>query len=150
MGDESSDEQGLSSVLEIRETVSPLQSLRNQAIAPPLLRHPFRWLRWLVESVVAVGGGILFLAVLAALPGANVLALGVFLEAEGEVARTGKLRNGFPLRHLIPRLMTIGLGIFAVCLPLWILSGFARDAEIIAPYSLMPSVGRTGWGLLGC
>ena len=61
------------------------------------------------------------LAVLAAIPLINFLALGYLLEAEGRVARTGKLRYALPLLPLAPRLGSIALGIWLWLWPVrWI------------------------------
>ncbi len=114
---------------------SPLQKLQDRARRPPLLRHPFRFIAWAVASLLSWGGLILFLALLSAVPLLNFVALGYMLDAQRRVALSGRFRDGFPLRPLIPRIVTALLGTSLVCSLLWILSGFARDAALIAPHS---------------
>jgi len=78
---------------------------------------------------------LVLLAVVAAIPVVNFWALGYLLEAEGNVARTGRLRDGFPLLRFAPRLGTIGLGLWLWLLPLRLLGDLATDARLIAPGS---------------
>lgn len=122
---------------------SPVGRLRESAVRPPLLHHPFRFLGWLAESVFASVGQVFFLAILSAIPILSFVSLGYLLDAEARVGRSGRLRDGFPLRPFIPRIATACLGILLVTLPLWTISGFARDAEIIAPGSLI----ARRWGI---
>lgn len=84
---------------------------------------------------VGVVGSLLSLAALlagiAAIPVLNLWALGALLEAEGEVARTGRLRAGFPLRRAAARLGGMAVGVMLFLLPLQVLAGFAADAAIV-------------------
>jgi len=90
---------------------------------------------WLIRSLFGIVSLILLLAVLAAIPIVNFLALGYLLEVEGRVARSGKLRDAFPLIDLAPRLGSIVLGIWAWVFPLRLLSHAAADARLIDPGS---------------
>lgn len=117
------------------EAGSVLERLQTQARCPSTFRHPFRFLWWLGETLFAWTGWILFLAILTAIPPLNFIALGYLLDAEGRVGRSGRFRDGFPMRPFIPRISSLTLGILLICLSLWILNGFARDAAIIAPDS---------------
>lgn len=96
-------------------------------------RHPIRATVWLVRAIFGVGSLVLMLAVIAAIPIVNVAALGYLLEVEGRVARTGKLRNGFLLLDVAPRLGAIALGVYLWILPLRLVSYAAADARIIDP-----------------
>lgn len=125
------------------QVASPVDRLRENAARPPLLRHPLRFLWWVAESVFASVGLIFFLAILSAIPILSLISLGYLLDAEARVGRSGRLRDGFPLRPFIPRITTAVLGILLVSFPLWILNGFARDAEIIAPGSFV----ARRWGI---
>jgi len=116
-------------------TDSPVERLRANATRPPIFRHPIKFLWWLAESLFASTGLLFFLAILSAIPFLNFIALGYLLDAEARVGRSGRFRDAFPLRPFIPRIATAFLGIILISLPLWILTGVARDAAIIAPGS---------------
>ena len=77
---------------------------------PHPLRKPFHAAYWLFELAFGVVSLVAMLALLAAIPIVNVLALGYMLEAQGRVARTGKLRYAMPLLPLAPKLGGIALG----------------------------------------
>lgn len=96
-------------------------------------RHPLRCIAWLVRGVFGVVSLVLLLAVVAAIPILNFLALGYLLEAEGNVARSGRLRSGNPLFRLAPRVGSIALGIFLWLIPLQIMASMSADAAIIDP-----------------
>ena len=78
---------------------------------------------------------VLALAVIAAIPIVNFMALGYLLDLEGRVARSGKFRDAFPLLPLAPRLGSIVLGIWIFLLPLRLLAWTAADARLISPGS---------------
>jgi hypothetical protein len=109
---------------------SPFHSLPP---CPHLLRHPLRALRWGSSLVFGLASLFLLLAVLAAIPLVNFVALGYLLEAEGRVARTGKLRYSFPLLPLAPRLGSIALGVWLWLWPVRWMTDAAADAQLIAP-----------------
>jgi len=90
---------------------------------------------WTIRSLFGIASLILLLAVIAAIPGLNVLALGYLLEVEGRLARSGKLRDAFPLINLAPRLGSIVLGVWAWVIPLRLLTHAAADARLIDPGS---------------
>jgi hypothetical protein len=73
----------------------------------PGLRRPFRSLLWAVHTGFGTGCLVLLLAILAAIPVLNILTLGYLVEAQRKVAVSGRLRDGFPLLHLAPRLGVI-------------------------------------------
>jgi hypothetical protein len=102
---------------------------------PHLLRHPLRAMAWVIRTAFGLASLILLLAVLAAIPIVNFLALGYLLEVEARLARTGKLRNAFPLLGLAPRIGAIALGTWLWVWPLRLLSGAAADARLIDPGS---------------
>ena len=62
---------------------------------PPVLKHPIRAFFWFLRAGFGIVSLVLILAVIAAIPVVNFLALGYLLEVEGRVARTGKLRNAY-------------------------------------------------------
>ncbi|MBD3672732.1 MAG: hypothetical protein HUJ26_04320 [Planctomycetaceae bacterium] len=102
---------------------------------PRPLRHPLRAMAWIVRHAFGVASLILFLAVLAAVPVVNFFVLGYLLEAEGRVARTGKIRSAFHLIDVAPRIGSIVLGFWLWMFPLRLLSGVAGDIAIISPGS---------------
>lgn len=73
------------------------------------------------------------LAVLAAIPVGQFLALGYLLEVSGRVARTGRLRDGFVGVRTAARFGGIALAGFVLWLPLYFLSIQAEAARVISP-----------------
>jgi hypothetical protein len=102
---------------------------------PSPLRHPLRALAWAVRAGFGMVSLIVLLALLAAIPIVDFLVLGYLLEAEGGLARGGRLRRAFPLLSIAPRLGSIVLGIWLWLLPLRILANAAADARLIDPTS---------------
>src|SRR5437870_3350896 len=78
---------------------------------------------------------IVFLAVLAAIPGLQLLSFGYLLEAEGRVARTGRFLGALPGLRVLARLGGAVLGTFLVFLPFLVLQDFFHDAVLIDPGS---------------
>src|SRR5262249_8382521 len=79
---------------------------------------------------------LVLLAIAAAVPGLNLVALGYVLFAEGNVARSGKLRHALPLAPAGARLGSIVLGVTLWLVPLWYLADWGRDARLIAPRAI--------------
>jgi hypothetical protein len=100
---------------------------------PSPLRHPISATVWAVRAAFGIASLIFLLALLAAIPIVNFLVLGYLLEAEGRLARTGKLRGAIPLLSIAPRLGAIALGIWLWVLPLRLLTNAAADARLIDP-----------------
>jgi hypothetical protein len=102
---------------------------------PHPLRHPLRALGWLFSFAVGCLTLLLFVAVLAAVPGLNLLALGWMLDAEGRVARSGRLRDGLPWLGVVPRLGVVAIGIWAWLLVVRLVAAAADDAALVDPGS---------------
>ncbi|HEV3138817.1 MAG TPA: hypothetical protein VGZ26_12960 [Pirellulales bacterium] len=102
---------------------------------PSPWRHPFHAIAWAARAAFGIVSLIVLLALLAAIPIVNFLVLGYLLEAEGGVARGGRLRRAFPLLSIAPRLGSIVLGIWLWLLPLRFLANVAADARLIDPTS---------------
>jgi len=100
---------------------------------PHLLRHPVKAAFWLMRMMFGIGCLVIFLALIAAIPLVNFIALGYLLDVEGRVARTGKIRLAFPLLDIAPRMGTIVIGMVLWLLPLYFLAGAAADARLIDP-----------------
>ena len=84
------------------------------------------WLFGLFSLVVG-------LSVLAALPVAQFLSLGYFLESSARVARTGRLRDGLIGVRRAARIGGVVLGSLLSLLPLWLAGSYAQSAELIDP-----------------
>ena len=115
---------------------------------PHPLRKPFHAAYWLFELAFGVVSLVAMLALLAAIPIVNVLALGYMLEAQGRVARTGKLRYAMPLLPLAPKLGGIALGTWIWYWLVRFVADAASDAALIAPRSgvaIAWSIGLTLW-----
>lgn len=115
---------------------APQPAARRAGFFRRIAAAVFKGVVWLARSLFGVASLILLLAVVAAVPVVNFLALGYLLEVEGRLARSGKLRDAFPLIDLAPRLGSIALGVWLWVVPLRFLSHAAADARIIDPGSL--------------
>jgi hypothetical protein len=108
-----------------------------EAVPPPLPRRQsrselqllFAGIEWVFGFFCLIGG----LAVLAAVPLLQFLSLGYLLEASGRVARTGRLRDGFPGVRIAARLGGIVLASWLFLLPVRLLADLTYSAEIIDP-----------------
>lgn len=100
---------------------------------PSPFRHPLRALAWLVTLATGLMSLVLLLAILAAIPIVNLLALGTMLEAEGRVVRSGRLRDGFPFAGALPRLGAIVVGTWLWILVVRLVTQAAIDAALIDP-----------------
>ena len=88
---------------------------------------------WILELGFGLSSLFALLAFLAAVPIANFIALGYLLEAEGRVARTGKLRYALPLLPLAPRLGGVAAGMWFWCWAVRLVADAASDARLISP-----------------
>ena len=100
---------------------------------PPPLKHPLKSIAWVIRAAFGIVSLVLLLAVVAAIPIVNFLALGYLLEVEARVARTGRLRDAFLLLDVAPRIGSIVLGVWLWILPLRVLGMNRRDAYFIEP-----------------
>lgn len=114
--------------------------------------HPLDFLVWLAQFLFGLGSLIFLLSVVAAIPGANLFTLGYLLEAEGRVARTGRLRDAFPLIRVAPRIGSIALGMYLWTLLLRLLAQSAANAHVIDPGGAadrrMRVIAIVAWGLV--
>jgi hypothetical protein len=94
-----------------------------------VVRFVFSVWEWCFGVLTLIVG----LAVLAALPVLQFLSLGYLLEAGGRVGRTGRLRDGFIDVRQAARVGSVVLGTWLMLLPLQLVSGLARDAQLIDP-----------------
>jgi len=125
-------------VLPVEEAVDAVEvvaAVPRIAPCPVPWRHPIKFVAWVITTAFGLVSLVMLLAVLAAIPVLNFLALGYLLEVEGRMARTGRFRDIFPLLHDAPRIGTIVLGFWLFLLPLRLLSGAVADASLIDPDS---------------
>lgn len=119
--------------------LAPEPSLVDQLVAraqcPHPLWHPLRFAGWGISMLFGLVTMVLALAILAAIPIVNFIALGYLLDVEGRVARSGKIRDAFPLLPLAPRIGSMVIGIWLFLLPLRLLAWTAADARLISPGS---------------
>lgn len=133
------------------DAVTPLSPEFSFEALPPWphpLRHPLRAAAWILEFVFGLVSLFALLALLAAIPVANVLALGYMLDAEGRVARSGRLRSGMPLLPLAPKLGGIAFGTWIWCWVVQLAADAASDAQLIAPASPAANAWRIGVRIL--
>jgi hypothetical protein len=97
---------------------------------------------WVFGSL-ALGLG---LALLAATPVAQFLSFGYLLEAEGRVARSGRLRDGFVGVRRAARVGSMVLGAWLWLLPVRLVASLATSAELIDPGG--PGARRWRYGLI--
>ena len=116
-----------------RSTLDDYLGAGRLAELPSPLRHPVAATVWSVRALFGIVSLIVLLAILAAIPLVNFLVLGYLLEAEGRLARTGKLRGAIPLLSIAPRLGAIALCVWLWVLPLRLLANAAADARLIDP-----------------
>jgi len=111
----------------------PVASFGDLPPFPGLLRHPLRSVGWLVTVGVGLVSLVVLLAIVAAIPVVNFLALGYMLEAEGRVVRSGRLRDGVPFAGALPRLGAIVLGSWLWLLVVRLVTQAAADAALVDP-----------------
>lgn len=114
---------------------SLVDQLVAKAQCPHPFRHPIRFVGWAISMAFGIATMILALAIIAAIPIVNFIALGYLLEVEGRVARSGKFRDAFPLLPLAPRIGSMVIGIWIFLLPLRFIAWAAADARLISPGS---------------
>lgn len=108
----------------------------------PGVRKPFRSLWWLVQVLLGVGFLLPLLAALAAIPGLNLLSLGMMIDAEASVGRSGRFRDGFPLLAISSRVGLIGLMVFLLLLPIFGAASMAEGQQVVAQAS---GLQMSGW-----
>lgn len=109
----------------------------SEPTPPPLPRRRgrsdlqtlFAGIEWVFGFFCLMGA----LATLAALPVFQFLSLGYLLEASGRVARSGRLRDGFPGVRVAARLGGIVLAGWLFLLPVRLVADLSYSAQIIDP-----------------
>jgi hypothetical protein len=93
----------------------------------------FRGLGSSAEYAFGLASLVVGLSVLAALPLAQLLSLGYFLESAARVARSGRLRDGLIGVRRAARVGGLAVGTMISLVPLWLVSSYAQTAELIEP-----------------
>lgn len=122
----------------ILDDFSPDERLFSFDQWPPFPRpwqRPFASIAWIARLSFGLVSLVALLSILAAIPVLNLLVIGYLLEAQGRVARTGRLTYCVPLLPLAPRLGSIALGVSLWLVPIIFISDAAADAALIAPTS---------------
>jgi hypothetical protein len=102
----------------------------------PGLWKPVRSAFWAVHVAFGSACLILILAILAAIPGFNILTLGYLVDPQRRVANSGRLRDGFPLMTLAPRLGVIVFFSILFLIPIRLQATRTSDAGVILGESL--------------
>jgi hypothetical protein len=92
---------------------------------------PIRSAFWFLHVAFGTACLVLILAILAALPGLNILTLGYLLDPQKRVAEGGRLRDGFPLLVLAPRLGVIVFFSILFLIPVRLQAARVSDAAVI-------------------
>ncbi len=125
------------------ETTDPAPGFRTPGPGRfPGFWKPLKSLFWLVHVAFGTVCLVLILAILAAIPVVNLITLGCLLDAQKRVARTGRLRDGFPLMKFAPRLGVICFFALLFLIPVRILATQANAALIVRAGSEVSSDGR--------
>lgn len=117
----------------------------HQPLGPgpfPGIRKPARSLWWLFQVLLGIAFLLPLLATLAAIPGANLLSLGMMIDAEASVGRTGRFRDGFPLLAISSRVGLIGLMTALLLLPVFGAASVAEGQQIV---SQAAGIQASGW-----
>jgi hypothetical protein len=112
---------------------APLAPQRRRGALVRLVVAVWRGVASAAEWVFGVVSLVLGLAILAALPVLQLVTLGYLLESSARVARSGRLRDGLIGVRRAARVGGVVAGIWLWLLPLWLVDGYARSAEIIDP-----------------
>jgi hypothetical protein len=118
------------------EPVETESSIRRESRRRRLGRFAGKLARgvgWLAEGVFGLVSLVLGLSILAALPVAQFLSLGYFLESSARVARSGRLRDGLIGVRPAARVGGLVTGAVSSLFPLWLAGSLAHSAELIDP-----------------
>jgi hypothetical protein len=107
----------------------PPRRFRPLSLAGRVARGVASAIEWLFGLASLVVG----LSILAALPLAQFLSLGYFLESSARVARTGRLRDGLIGVRRAARIGGVAAAIWLTLVPAWLVGSFAGSAELIDP-----------------
>lgn len=110
----------------------------------PGLRRPFRTFWWLIQILLGIAFLLPLLAALAAIPGLSLVSLGMMLDAEGRVGRSGRFRDGFPLLAVSTRVAMISLIVGLFLGGIFFASSIAEGQQIVGRISNLP---QNSWSI---
>jgi hypothetical protein len=125
----------LMAATEVAVVQPPSGSSRPAVVGVPRWRRALSAIGDAVEWIFGVLALVVGLAVLATIPGAQLLSLGYLLEVSGRIARTGHVRAGFVGVRTAARLGRIAIGVFLLMLPVWFAVSMRNSAWLIDPES---------------
>lgn len=117
--------------IETRTTAQTPQPSESESFATRAARSVHTAANWIFGVLSIVFG----LAICSVVPGLNFVSLGYLAAASGRVARSGRFRDGFMGVAKAAVLGRFVIGAWLVLLPVRILSGLWRDAELVHPLS---------------
>jgi hypothetical protein len=121
--------------------VEAVELVARRSIFPRILGGIGLVFEWLFGAFTLTIG----LAVLATIPVVQFLSLGYLLEASGRIARSGRMRDGFPGVRKAARVGGLVLGTWLWLLPLRLVSDLAYSARLInGPESPVARAWRIG------
>ena len=97
---------------------------------------------WLIQTGIGLVFLFLLLSGLAAIPGLNVVAFGMLLDAEARVGRSGRMRDGFPLLDYSTRIGMIVLMVGLSLLPILLANSLANSQDVVRQLSGLSPGGR--------
>ena len=134
---------GMTLALDFPETLAaPAEAPRRRPGLRAMLVSAGRAVASGVEWVFGVVSLLLGLSILAAMPLAQFLSLGYFLESSARVGRTGRLRDGFIGVRRAARVGGVVAGAWLAMVPAWVVASMARSAALIDPGGSVATVWR--------
>jgi hypothetical protein len=137
--------------LTVLDSTAEVAEAEPAVSAQPLRASPGRLVRRLVRGIGAgvewlfgIFSLVVGLSILAALPVAQFLSLGYFLESSARVAQTGRLRDGLIGVRRAARLGGVLLGTLLSLIPLWLVGSYSQSADLIDPGGTMAQRLRVG------
>ena len=118
---------------DVLEVVADAPTPRRRRSPRVIVRVVLHNIALVAEWIFGAVALILGLAILAALPVAQFLSMGYFLESSARVARSGRLRDGIIGVRRAARVGGLVAGAWLSTLPLWLAGSFARSADLIDP-----------------
>ena len=108
----------------------------------------FRRLTSIIDWIFGFAAVLVLVAVCSVVPVLNFLSLGYLLHVSGQVARTGRLRDGFIGVRKAAVLGRVMAGAWLVLWPARLAAGFWQDAEIVAAGSGIARAWNAGYLVL--
>ena len=118
------------SAVEASPPILPIEERMGPGRFPGIWK-PIRSAFWFIHLGFGTGCLVMVLAILAAIPGLNILTLGYLIDPQKRVAVSGRLRDGFPLMVLAPRLGVIVFFSTLLLSPIRIQAERVSDAAVI-------------------